>query len=176
MPINPHNPFRAGPFGEVLAVVDTTGALTQYDSAGAHLLFGSGVQSVGLAFGPFGEVLEVVGATGTLTQYDSAYACALFGIDGCEQRHVKLKNGDRLRGGLRSIYAMVSGFQDQDRCYFLALSYARADLKSGCRRRVQDSAPIRCLQIKKGKNEKHICWKPQSWGDGRDASLHVREL
>ena len=79
MPINPHNPFRAGPFGEVLAVVDTTGALTQYDSAGAHLLFGSGVQSVGLAFGPFGEVLEVVGATGTLTQYDSAGAHLLFG-------------------------------------------------------------------------------------------------
>ena|SRR6266566_3324569 len=79
MPINPHNPFRAGPFGEVLAVVDTTGALTQYDSAGAHLLFGSGVQSVGLAFGPFGEVLEVVGATGTLTQYDSAGTHLLFG-------------------------------------------------------------------------------------------------
>jgi hypothetical protein len=61
------------PFGEVFEVVTSAGVLTQYDSAGAHVL-GGGVRSASAAFNRFGEVLVVTYRDGGLVQYDAAGA------------------------------------------------------------------------------------------------------
>jgi hypothetical protein len=69
--VQPSVTFGFGPQGEVVEVVASTGILTQYDSNGAHVLFG-GVVSASVAFGPQGEVLAVVDSSGTLTLHSSS--------------------------------------------------------------------------------------------------------
>jgi hypothetical protein len=62
-----------GPAGEVVEVVYSSGALYQFDAAGAHYI-GGGVRSASVAFYAGGEVLLVTFPSGALVQYDSAGA------------------------------------------------------------------------------------------------------
>jgi hypothetical protein len=74
------------PFGEVIEVVTSAGVLTQFDSAGAHVL-GGGVRSASAAFGPFGEVLVVAYQDGGLVQFDATGA-HLLGTNGVHSASV----------------------------------------------------------------------------------------
>jgi hypothetical protein len=67
-----------GPAGEVVEVVSATGALTQLDASGAHVL-GSGIRSASAAFGPKGEVLLLTFQNGALVQFDASGAHLLAG-------------------------------------------------------------------------------------------------
>ncbi len=63
-----------GPFGEVLEIVNSAGALTQVDATGAHQLSQFGVRDASIAFAAGREVLLLTYTDGSLYQFDAAGA------------------------------------------------------------------------------------------------------
>ncbi len=63
-----------GPFGEVVEVVNSVGALTQFDATGVHQLSTAGVRDASIAFAAGGQVLLLTYTDGSLYQFDAAGA------------------------------------------------------------------------------------------------------